>query len=385
MKIQILKSWRKAKKVRSTLIVATVAVFGVWILGTNAWATSNNKLSKLVVISGDIALIGAWANSSTDTGGSTYGLYDNYSLFGVSGKYQMNPDWKFGYNYTARIGPLNKRDAVRLSGNRTFVGYLSLANPHFGSLKIGRQLDLYYSMVDGDIYQSSWFFIPGSTPWHVDDAITYKTPTLYGTSIGVQVFNVSKTTGQHATTNYDAAISHTFGRLRLSGGYMYFSQYANGTMYGSSSVSIDQFGRPVNTFGNEILHSIYGINAQIGLEKWNVYGAVDVRNPETGLAQNTAKMYSYMATVTYQFKPKWRGLLGLSYTHQNKSGTHSRLIGLIPTIGVYYIPASSLFFSIEYQHYSKTANINCFDGVWCGTKANGQIAIGATYSFSTAN
>jgi predicted porin len=359
----------------ATLIVA------IGVSGGNALASSNKNLP---VISGDIALVGTLANPATHTGGAGYGLFDNYSLLGVSGQYEMRGGWKFGYNYMARIGPLNKRDTVRSAGNRTFLGYLSLTNQHLGELRIGRQANLYYSMVDGDLYQSSWFFVPGTSPWHVDNAITYRTPAFNGTTIGLQAFDIAKSSGGHSTTDYGVAIARNFGKFRLSAGYMYFSQYAGGQTFGSNSVSIDQFGRPVNTFGGVVLRSISGVNSAVSLGKVNLYVAIDVRKPLDGIGQNENNIYSYMGTVTYQFATKWKGLIGLYYSSQKTSGLMRGLIGLTPTVGLYYIPTSELFFSIEYQHYSQSANKSCFDGVWCGTEANGQLALGATYSFSTA-
>ncbi len=376
-------TWEWYRKLKYIFIAGFAGTVIMTVSVTCAYATELNTTNNSVKVGGDIALVGAWASSSSNASGSTYGLYDNYSLLGISGVYKASKGVRFIYNYTARIGSLNKIDYVRSAGNRTFLGYVGIGSDDFGQITIGRQEDLYFSMVDGDIYQSNWFFIPGTSPWHVDTAITYLSPMMQGTQIGAQAFNISKSGGGHSTTNYSIAIKHNFSNFMLSTGYMNFSQHGDGTTSNSPSTSIDNFGNPVNTFGGEILRGIYGINGAMHLGSFGLYAAVDVRKPESSTIQNTNNIYSYMATLTYQLNPLIEGLIGVSQIEQSTQGGQENLRGLVPTLGLYYTPKDNLFFSIEYQYYNKSANASCFDGVWCGTQANGQIALGATYSFST--
>lgn len=361
--------------------VAGAAITMVSVSG--AYATGLSSTNNSAKLSGDIALVGAWANASSNTDSSAYGLYDNYSLLGISGVYKASEGVHFIYNYTARIGSLNKMDNIRNAGNRTFLGYVGIRSDDFGRISIGRQEDLYFSMVDGDIYQSNWFFIPGTSPWHVDTAITYLSPIMHGTRIGVQAFNIAKSGGGHSTMNYSIAIKHNFSKFMLSAGYMHFSQYGDGTTPNTPSTSIDNFGNPANTFGGEVLQGIYGINGAVHPGAFGLYAAVDVRKPENTLMQNTNNIYSYMVTLTYRFNPLIEGLIGVSYIDQSNQAGQNNLSGLVPTFGLYYTPKDNLFFSVEYQYYNKAANTSCFDGAWCGTQANGQVALGATYSFST--
>lgn len=368
----------------SKLMIALSA--GVAMAGVAGMA----KAAPSATIYGMVGVVGTYNTATVNGEKSTYGIQNNISQVGVKGDLGEAGGTKFIYNYDMLVDPTTESGSPS-----TYWAYLGATGP-WGTLKAGRLESTYFNDVVLPFTPFWWMYPTVVANFEQDKAVSYVSPLMGGLTLSVEAFNIGKgsSTGSKSTGNYAFSGTYTTGPFSVGAGYESFSKYGDGSTAYSPSPSQTVWLTPVNEYSGVLLKS------KVGLRGTYSSGPVDVSlgvfgfKPTTmllGAAQNDHEIYTYMATGSYAFTPKWTAMGNLSTTTQGSSGAQARTRGTLVTLSLAYSPISSVALYGEYQYADKKAVESGLDSDVLdaasspvsvpGTKAASQFVLGGTYSF----
>lgn len=352
---------------KTLLSIAVATALGTVAIQANAAAPT---------VYGDLAVALVSIGKASAGGHDTYNLQDNVSLIGVKGDVGVLEGTKFIYDFNWIINQKSSSATTNHANNQSFT-HLSMVGMDggFGTVTLGlRDNGLYGQMVDNGVYQTNYFYIPGMSTFQVSESIKFISKASGGFQYGVQAFDISTASTGKTMTNYTAAGTYAMGDLTFGAGYTKYSEYADGTL-GGSSTDTNQFGQATNTWSNVVLKSTSGISAAYKSGKLGVVAAYDMRKPYSG-ASNTSTINTLMLTGSYAYTDKTTFVANYSDTSQSGG-----LKGNVITAMVSYAPASALFYSFELQTIDSKANVSGLTGATGGDKSSTNMAVGVTYNF----
>ncbi|OBS09310.1 porin [Acidihalobacter prosperus] len=341
-------------------------------------------------IYGMVGVVGTYNTATVNGEKATYGIQNNISQVGVKGDLGEAGGTKFIYNYDLFVDP-----TTAIGTPSTYWAYLGATGP-WGTLKAGRLESTYFNDVVLPFTPFWWMYPTTVNAFEQDKAVSYVSPMMGGLTLSVEGFNIGKgaTSASKSTNNYSFSGTYTFGDYTLGAGFESFSKYGNGATAYSASPSQSVWLTPINEYAGVLLKN------KVGLRGTYSAGALSVSlggfgyKPTSMLmtaAQNTHEIYTYLATASYGFTPKWTVMGNISTTTQASNGALPRARGTITTLSLAYAPISDVAFYAEYQYADKKAVESGLDSdvldaaanpvTSPGTKAASQFAIGGTYTF----
>ena len=375
---------------KTLLSLAVAAALGAVSLQVNAAGPS------APTVYGDLAVTALYTGSNLDGTGagssSSYGVYDDVSLLGVKGDLGTVDGTRFFYDFNFI---LNVNGGTNASGlpftHLSIVG----AENGAGTFTFGvRDNYLFENWVDGVAYLTNWFYTPGMSAFQVSNSFKYVTPAMSGFQLGLQAFDIGKSSSSgETTTNYTAAGTFTTGGLTFALGYTDYSKYADGTLGGPSS-DVNMFGESTNSFAGILIESNTGASVTWKADKLTLVGAYDMRSPyayagggtfpngsTVSANTNTNSIDTLMLTGSYALTDKWTAVANYSDTSQSGG-----VKGTIITAMISYAPSPAVLYSLELQTSDQDANVYGITGktgvaTGVGAKSSDALALSAVYTF----
>ncbi|AOU99179.1 hypothetical protein BI364_15670 [Acidihalobacter yilgarnensis] len=348
------------------------------------------RAAPTATIYGMVGVVGSYNTATTGGQKSTYGIQNNISQVGVKGDLGEAGGTKFIYNYDMSVDPTSA-----IGSPSTYWAYLGATGP-WGTLKAGRLESTYFNDVVLPFTPFWWMYPTVVANFEQDKAISYVSPTMGGFTVSAEGFNIGKgsSASSKSTNNYGLSGTYTTGDFSFAAGFESFSKYGDGAAKYSASPSQTVWLTPVNEYSGVLLKNKVGLRGTYSSGPLTVSVGGFGFKPTSMLltaTQNTHEIYTYLATASYAFNPKWTVMGNVSTTTQGASGTLSRTRGTLTTLGLAYAPISSVAFYAEYQYADKKAVESGLDSdvldaaassvAVPGTKAASQFVIGGTYSF----